>query len=48
MGGLPKMITTPPPVPPRGPVRSHLKVVTKTEAVPYGGGRHWSALPLKS
>lgn len=38
MGGLPKMITTPPKVAPRGPVRSHHKVVTETEPRPYGGG----------
>lgn len=37
-GRLPKMLTTPPPGPPPGPIRSHLKVVTKTEALSDGGG----------
>lgn len=32
------MITTPPKVSPQGPIRSHLKVVTKTEEVPVGEG----------
>lgn len=47
MGGLPKMITTPPKVSPQGPIRSHLKVVTKTEEVPYGGGWLGSSLLLR-
>lgn len=36
------MITTIPQVHPWGAIHSHLKVITKTEAVPLGGGRHWS------
>lgn len=40
-GGLPKMIMTP--SSPWGPARSHLTVVTKTEAGRYGGGRHRSS-----
>ena len=36
------MITTIPQVHPRGAIHSHLKVITKTEAVPFGGGQHWS------
>lgn len=49
MGGLPKMITTlPPPVAPRGAVRSHLKVEAATEALRYGGRGTEEFLPPPS